>query len=223
MVTDSISKNSVLLAIFAIITTGACVLTASLSHSRIETNKFNALKQQLAQVMPPDQHDNELLEDHIQFKRENQAEQKVYLAFNNHSPAGIVLPTTAPDGYGGAIDLLVGINDAGELTGVRVVPPHSETPGLGDAIELKKSDWILGFNGRSLENTPNPSWAVKKDGGEFDQFTGATITPRAVVKAVKKSLVFYSQSKDAIFLQHSLTHVLNLDEAKSAKADATNE
>src|SRR5690606_33294119 len=97
---------------------------------------------------------------------------------------GAVLEAVAPDGYGGNIALLVGVTVDGTITGVRVVLPHNETPGLGDKIETRKSGWILGFNGRSLDNTDAQGWAVKKDGGEFDAFTGATITPRAVVGAV---------------------------------------
>ena len=104
----------------------------------------------------------------------------------------------APDGYSGNIHLLVAIKYDGTLAGVRVVN-HKETPGLGDAVEAERSNWILGFTGKSLTNPGKKGWAVKRDGGQFDQFTGATITPRAVVKAVYKTLEYYQQHKTQLF------------------------
>jgi electron transport complex protein RnfG len=109
-----------------------------------------------------------------------------------------VLSSIAPNGYNGEIKLLIGIKYNGELAGVRVIS-HKETPGLGDKIDAKKSDWILKFEGLSLTNPTESKWKVAKDGGEFDQFTGATITPRAIVEAVKKSLVFFQQHRDQLF------------------------
>ena len=110
----------------------------------------------------------------------------------------VILPVVAPDGYTTAIQVLVGIKIDGSVAGVRIVD-HKETPGLGDKVELKKSDWILSFNNRSLVNPDIDHWKVKKDGGEFDQFTGATITPRAVVDAVKRSLEFFQKFQAEIF------------------------
>jgi electron transport complex protein RnfG len=123
----------------------------------------------------------------------------VYRARLNNEPSGVVMQATAPDGYGGAIRLLVGVDRNGVLTGVRMIPPHNETPGLGDAIDVRKSDWITRFTGRSLGNPVEARWAVKKDGGEFDAFTGATITPRAVVGAVFRSLQYVAREQDALF------------------------
>jgi electron transport complex protein RnfG len=110
----------------------------------------------------------------------------------------VILQAVAPEGYGGSINLLVGIDSQGAITGVRVIPPHFETPGLGDAVEVQKSPWILSFNGKSLANTPESRWWVKKDGGEFDAFTGATITPRAVVDAVYKALQYFDANKASL-------------------------
>lgn len=107
------------------------------------------------------------------------------------NPIAFIVPAVAPDGYSGAIRLLVGINLGGAITGVRAIE-HRETPGLGDKVDIKKSDWIQSFVGKSLGN-PLDGWAVKKDGGEFDAFTGATITPRAVVSQVERALQFYDQ------------------------------
>jgi len=117
------------------------------------------------------------------------------------------LPTVAPDGYSGDIKLIVGINLDGTIAGVRALS-HKETPGLGDKVDLRKSNWILNFNGRSLLQPSIEQWAVKKDGGTFDQFTGATITPRAVVKSVKKALLFFQQQRDVIFPSSSDDDIL---------------
>ena len=111
---------------------------------------------------------------------------------------GVILPATARDGYSGDIRLLVGVDKAGKLAGVRVLN-HRETPGLGDKIELKKSDWVLSFNGRSLQDPTPENWAVTKDGGEFDAFTGATVTPRAVVESVRDTLRFTDENNADLF------------------------
>ena len=117
-------------------------------------------------------------------------------------PVAAILPATAPDGYSGAIDLVVGINIDGTVAGVRVLS-HRETPGLGDKVDLKKSDWILGYDQRSLENPLPEGWKVKKDRGVFDQFTGATITPRAVTSAVLKTLQYYQRHQQEIWAEAS--------------------
>ena len=111
-----------------------------------------------------------------------------------------MLEATAPDGYSGKIDLLIAIQSNGELAGVRVVS-HNETPGLGDYIDIAKSDWIKQFDGASLAKYDAQAWQVKKDGGHFDYMSGATITPRAVVKAVHKALRYYAQHGGEIFTQ----------------------
>ena len=122
----------------------------------------------------------------------------MYRARKAGQPVALVITPVAPDGYSGIIKLLVGINVDGTLNGVRVVT-HRETPGLGDAIDEKRSDWIHLFDNRSLLDPPLERWAVRKDGGDFDQLTGATITPRAVVKAVRQTLLYYRDNQDALF------------------------
>ena len=112
-------------------------------------------------------------------------------------PSVFLFMVTAPDGYNGPIGLLVGVDRTGTVSGVRVVS-HRETPGLGDAIELDRSDWIDGFAGRSLHNPPIARWGVRVDGGQFDQLTGATITPRAVVTAVRNTLVYFDDQRDEL-------------------------
>ena len=125
--------------------------------------------------------------------------EKLFCGFINQ-PVALAMEPVAPDGYGGAIKLLVAIAYDGSVLGVRVVN-HQETPGLGDAIEIAKSKWVTEFNGRSLSNLDAKAWHVKKDGGTFDQFTGATITPRAVVKAVYHCLEYFKTNRDKLFIK----------------------
>lgn len=146
------------------------------------------------QVLPAELYDNDPLQDQLHIKDEALLTKlgtknwvTVYRARKNGQPAGAILQTIAPNGYTGNIYILIGVLPNGEISGVRVLK-HAETPGLGDKIELDKDNWILSFNGRHLTPSNDKSWAVKKDGGDFDQFTGATITPRAVVGAVKKAM-----------------------------------
>lgn len=207
MMLQSISKNAVILGLFAIATAATLALTNEGTLQRIQCNKQHALESSLLEVMPKALFDNALLQDVIVVEDPSLARkpQHLYRARLNDKPAGVVIEASAPDGYGGAISLLVGIDASGDITGVRVVPPHNETPGLGDKVELKKSPWVLSFNGKSLDNTPRESWAVKKDGGVFDSFTGATITPRAVVAQVQRALSYYQANADTLYAMPTQT------------------
>ncbi len=201
MMRYAITKNAVILGLFAIGTAATLATTNEATLDQVRCNKQQALMTSLNQVMPHHQHDNDLLADRITVNDPllGRSEQHLYRARLNGENSGAVLEATAPDGYGGAIALIVGVDTQGQVQGVRVVPPHNETPGLGDSIETKKSDWILGFNGHSLGNPEAAGWAVKKDGGEFDSFTGATITPRAVVGAVHRALQYFSANQNHVF------------------------
>lgn len=201
MIGKSISRNALILGLFAITTAATLALTNEGTLDTIRCNRQQALEHSLHEVMPPARADNDLLADRITVEDPllGRGEHRIYRARQNHKAAGAVIEAVAPDGYGGAISLLVGVDENGTVTGVRVVPPHNETPGLGDRIELKKSDWIFGFNNRSLNNLEEEGWAVKKDGGVFDSFTGATITPRAVVHQVHRALQYYQANREAIF------------------------
>jgi len=152
------------------------------------------LKASLEEVVPADLYDNDLLADTVSLPSAEAnigAEQTtVYLAKKQGQFAAACFKFVAPDGYAGPIYLVMGVDKNGEILGVRVIS-HVETPGLGDKIELSKSKWALSFNGKSLDNLSVTQWAVKKDGGVFDQFAGATITPRKVVQAIKRGLEFY--------------------------------
>jgi len=187
---------------------GATLLTSinQLTHDRIQEQERRAVLRQLGELVAPESYDNTLYDDHYSFKDENwfpggQAV-TIYRARMKAEPVAAVLKMAATEGYNGDILLLVGIDADGVLSGVRVTS-HKETPGLGDLIEGGKSDWIFGFAGLSLLNPKPEAWKVKRDGGSFDQFTGATITPRAVVQAVRLALEFYSANKDAVFMHAS--------------------
>ncbi len=201
MMRQAISRNMVILSVFAIGTAATLAITNELTIGKVECNKQAALMASLNEVMPHEQHDNDLLADRLTVSDPllGRNGHHVYRARLDGEPNGAVLEATAADGYGGNIALIVGVDTQGKVQGVRVVPPHNETPGLGDKIETKKSDWIYGFNGLSLGNPASEGWAVKKDGGQFDSFTGATITPRAVVGAVHRALQYFDANRDAVF------------------------
>ncbi|MEQ1527990.1 MAG: electron transport complex subunit RsxG [Methylococcales bacterium] len=162
----------------------------------IQTRLAEDLKASLEEVVPTDFYDNDLLTDHITLPSADAnigaAETVVYLAKKQNTVNAVCFKFVAPDGYAGPISLVMGIDKKGEILGVRVISPV-ETPGLGDKIEIKKSKWVLNFDGKSLDNLTLEQWSVKKDGGVFDQFAGATITPRKVVQAIRRGLAFYRQ------------------------------
>ncbi len=194
--------GALILGLFAVAGTGLVTLTYLGTKERIAENERQALLRNLYQLVDPKELDNDLYNDvltvHAPELLGNRNGTQVYRARLGGQPVAAVIASIAPDGYSGTIKLLVGIRYDGTLSGVRVVG-HRETPGLGDRIEVERSNWILGFNGRSLQEPGSEGWKVKKDGGIFDQFTGATITPRAVVKAVYSTLRYYQQHREALF------------------------
>jgi len=203
MLGQSITRNSVLLALFALGTTALIASTYLLTKDDIALQMRQAEEKALLQLIPRSRHDNEMLDDTIAVGPQDvglglREEKHVYVARQGGKVVAAIIPVVAPDGYSGDIDLIVGINSDGTIAGVRVLG-HKETPGLGDKAELKKSNWVLGFNGRSLTNPTLDGWAVKKDKGVFDQFTGATITPRAVVAATLRALQFAEANKKNLF------------------------
>jgi electron transport complex protein RnfG len=161
----------------------------------IELRQQEDMLATLEQVLPAELFDNELLNDTVQITDNAErglGETQVYLARKDGKVTAVAFKLSAPGGYSGPITLVMGIDAAGVILGTRVIA-HAETPGLGDKIEKAKSDWILAFSGRSLDNTALDRWKVKKDGGDFDQFAGATITPRAVVGGVHAGLSFFQR------------------------------
>jgi electron transport complex protein RnfG len=191
-----------LLMLFAVLGAALVGETWDSTYETIKRNEQEVLLRKLNTILPANGYDNDLLKDQIELPADpllgSSKTSKAYRAYNKGKPVAIVLSPIAPNGYSGSIELLVGINYDGTLAGVRVVK-HHETPGLGDAIEAERSDWILGFTGKSLQNPTPKKWKVKRDGGDFDQFTGATITPRAVVKAVHAALVYFDAHRKQLF------------------------
>lgn len=161
-------------------------LTADAIAARALEDKLNSL----AQVIPASLHDNNPVADAIAIKDGDGRELTIYRARKAGKVTGVAYEIRA-SGYAGEMKLMLGVDAAGRVLGVRVTA-HKETPGLGDKIEEKKGDWILRFSGLQLGDPPAEKWKVKKDGGQFDQFAGATITPRGVVKAVRGGLDFFA-------------------------------
>jgi electron transport complex protein RnfG len=194
---------AVLLGMFAVVGTTLVSFTYENTRERILDNERKALLKNLHQIIPANHIDNDIVNDTIRVSSPGLlgAEQTmVYRGRKLNQPVAAVFSIVAPEGYSGSISLLVAVKTDATLGGVRIIS-HRETPGLGDKIEARKSDWILGFQGKSLNNPDKSNWKVKRDGGEFDQFTGATITPRAIVEAVKRTLVYFQDNKEAVFKQ----------------------
>ena len=200
MLMQHMFRTAALLGLFAIIGTGLVALTFEQTKTPIAKSQRQALLRSLHQLVPETLHDNDIYKDFINVTDPllGPNTHRVFRARKDSQPVAVVIEAVAPDGYKGNIFLLIAINNNGSLLGVRVVT-HQETPGLGDPIEIARSDWITRFNGRSLNQPGKAGWQVKKDGGVFDQFTGATITPRAVVKAVYKSLQYFQINQENLF------------------------
>lgn len=198
---QSIRRNALGLGLFAVITGGTIAVTQVLTAERIQEQAARAEARALFEIIPENRHDNNLLTDTVLLPADKtlNTDEPVaaWVARRDGRPTGLIMPVVAPDGYSGDIHLLVGIDLQGKILGVRVTS-HRETPGLGDRIETKKSDWIHSFTGRSLRDPEPERWNVRKNGGVFDQFTGATITPRAVVQAVQRSLTYFREHRDDI-------------------------
>lgn len=194
-------KNSL---IFPAILLGIFTLVASAMLSSGDLGTRDAIAERLAedlqasisQVIPEDIHDNNLLEDTLAVSGPDGAELTVYQAKIDGEVSAVAF-TVSEFGYSGLITSIVGIDRDGTILGVRILS-HTETPGLGDKVEVTKDDWVLDFTGRSLTDPVSNQWLVKKDGGYFDEFSGATITPRAVVKSVKEGMEFFVVNKDIL-------------------------
>jgi electron transport complex protein RnfG len=200
------SKNGLILAVFAVITTGLIALTYFGTKDQIALQQQQKLLSILNAVIDKSSYDNAIQFDCALVTSSDllgtYEPQHVYRATKQGQGVAAAIETTAPDGYSGKIHLVVGVikSEAGsaKVTGVRVLE-HKETPGLGDKIDLRISNWVLDFDNQIYNADISTNWAVKKDGGQFDQFTGATISPRAVVNAVRLSVEYYLANQDAIF------------------------
>lgn len=202
MLTKMISKNGLILAIFAAVCVGLIAVTYYITRDTIAGEMEAALARTLNQLVAEDEYDNDVYHDCTLIQDAtvlgSKKPLKAYRMRKNGEPVAVVMESIAPNGYSGKIAMVVGIYQDGTIAGVRVTD-HKETPGLGDKVDAKKSDWILDFEGKSLRNPDIEGWAVSKDGGQFDAFTGATITPRAVIQQVATTLEFFEDNKQQLF------------------------
>ena len=201
-------RTGLTLAVIAAICTTAVVATYVATDARIDANRRAYLESRLAPALGNVSFDSGLTDDVITLAPPHDLPgtlpAEIYRVYLDAEPAAALFAVTAMNGYAGPIRILVGISAAGQVAGVRIVE-HSETPGLGDKVESKRSDWVQQFPGRSLSDPALNAWSIRADGGEFDQLTGATITPRAVVRAVRDTLVYFDANRDTVFAQTMAT------------------
>jgi len=231
-----IQKNSQILALFAIACTAIVGLVNELTKDKIKAQEQQQLLTTLHSIIEPSRYDNDITQDCVTFNyhslensKNTKAVQTAYIARKNNNTVAVALTSKAPDGYNGNIELIIAINMDNSISGVRVLK-HQETPGLGDKVELRKSNWITSFNDKKLLSKTDSRWAVVKDGGMFDQFTGATITPRAVVKAVKKTALYFESNKQLLLalpnsciINNPNTQTKNTQVANDKTSEANNE
>lgn len=202
----TISRNGFLLAAFAIICTAAVALVNHLTQPMIMAQQQKALLNTINQLIPVTEYDNDIFATCFMVQDDDLLgtgqTQQVFIAKKNQQPVAVILETSTFRGYAGEIKLVLGIYANGEIAGVRVIS-HTETPGLGDKIQTNKSDWIETFAKRSYAQADDKRWEVKRNGGDFDAFTGATITPRAVVLAVKDALIYFDKNKQSLLNQRA--------------------
>lgn len=200
-------RTAAILFVFVVIFTGLLAGAYQWTRPAILASATEEKLRLIADVLPRDLYDNDLLKDRIELPASAELgldePSTLYRARQAGQPAALVFETVAPDGYSGRIRMLLAVRADGAIAGVRVIA-HKETPGLGDYIEPKKDKnktrpWITQFNGQSLAALPDRQWRVRKDGGSFDANAGATVTPRAVVKAVHKALKFAAANRERLF------------------------
>ena len=219
MIFKSMGKNSLLLAVFALLTALILASTNKLTETPIAEAERIAAQKALLQIVPLERHNNDLLVDTQEIPKQYWSllgldnGGNIHIARYNNQPVAAIIPTVSSEGYSGDISMIVGINFDGTIAGVRVVE-HRETPGLGDKVDLRKSDWILSFNGKSLSNPQLSGWNVKKDQGVFDQFTGATITPRAVIHQIVRTLQYFNEDSERLLIASQPDNLAIANDAK---------
>ncbi|ANO51691.1 electron transport complex subunit RsxG [Woeseia oceani] len=200
----SVWRSGVILAVLAAVCTLLVSWTHRVTADRIEENRQAFLEASLAPALGGLYYDSQLSKSAIEIQPPHElpgnGPVSVYRVYSGEQPVAALFVVTARDGFSGPIRLLIGIDIDGDLSAVRVLE-HRETPGLGDLIESTKSDWVEQFPGKSLTSPARDQWSIKRDGGVFDQLTGASITPRAVIKAIKETLIYFESHKDDVFRQ----------------------
>jgi len=197
----SMRRSTLGIALFAAVTAGVIAVTQVMTRERIILNQQEHQARALYEILPREL-DDQLHRQSIMISAPELGFAEpitVYQSIQNGEVAAVILPAIAPDGYSGDIRMLVGIWRDGRVAGVRILE-HKETPGLGDKVELAKSSWVLSFDDKTMDSSNDPRWRVRKDGGDFDQFTGATITPRAVVRSVARAVQFYESRRPELLI-----------------------
>lgn len=199
-------KTAVAMLAFAFVGTLLLAYVFIATRPPIEANEKEARLALFKQILPEKNYDNDLLSSQVRIAPNallgNRLPSIANVATLHGKPAGVILEAVAHDGYSGDIKLLIAIRADGSISGVRVLT-HKETPGLGDYIDIAHGNWIKLFNDESLQKTPEEKWQVKKDGGQYDYMVGATITPRAVVKAVLKALQYFAMNQQTLFVPNA--------------------
>jgi len=201
-VSSGVIKGGVTLAAMAAICTLLVAATYQLTADRIAANERAWLERSLEPALSGVFFEGSVTESKVVIPPPHDLPGNdtaiVYRVFAEEAPVAALFAVTARDGYAGSIRILVGVGIDGTVTGVRIVE-HRETPGLGDRIDQSRSDWVYQFDGRSLGNPVEANWLLEVDGGEFDQLTGASVTPRAVIKAIRDTLIYFDAHRDEIF------------------------
>ncbi|HNP36152.1 MAG TPA: electron transport complex subunit RsxG [Woeseiaceae bacterium] len=197
-----IAKSGLTLAAIAAICAALVAVTYHLTRDRIAANQQAMLEQSLAPALAGLEFEGPISESRLVIPPPHDLPGPgpaiVYRVFASGKPLAALIAVTAPNGYAGPIRILVGISYEGNVTGVRILE-HRETPGLGDGIESTRSDWVYQFDGRSLGDPALAGWALKRDGGVFDQLSGASVTPRAVLQAIRETLLYFDAHREALF------------------------
>ncbi len=210
----AVSKNTKILTLFAVACTVAVGLISQLTADTIKEQQQQYLLNTLHTIIEPSRYDNDIANDCIAVSAPELGSNKVhkaYIARKLNQVVAVAMTSTATEGYSGDIDFIIAINRDNSVSGVRVLK-HQETPGLGDKIERRKSDWITDFNGKRLLSDNDERWAVAKDNGMFDQFTGATITPRGLIAGIKDTLNYFAQHQEQLLKQHNACAIIDNDE-----------
>ena len=199
---QSIIRSGTTLALIAAICTALVAATYELTTERIAANEKAWLEKSLQPALAGVIYDTEVRESRLVISSPHELpgsdEALIYRVYFDEQPVAALFAVTARNGFSGPIRILLGVDFDGVVTGLRILQ-HRETPGLGDKIVSARSDWVYQFDGRSIGDPDVSGWAIRGDGGEFDQLTGASITPRAVVKAMRDTLIYYEAHRDEIF------------------------
>ena len=203
---QTIIKTGATLAVIAAICTTLVAATYQLTRERIVANEKALLEQALQPALAGIFYEGGVSESRLVMLPPHDLPGNdralIYRVYAQGKPVAALFAVTARDGFSGLIRILVGVEFDGTITGVRILQ-HRETPGLGDKIESARSDWIFQFDGRSMGNPEVTGWAIRNDGGEFDQLTGASVTPRAVIGAIRDTLLYFDAHRDEMFAAES--------------------